>query len=397
MAFLLFAVAILSTAFAYKTKKPYPIALVLVGLGIGLADFGFFPELKHFFTEDQVFVTIVVSIFLPVLIGEAAFKLNFRELQEHKRPILALAGVGTLVTYGVVGLLGYYGLGLPLELALLFGALMSATDPVSVLSIFKSLGVDKRLSVIMEGESLFNDGVAIVLFNLTLGLSAMAGAGVLGVAGMFVKVIAGGIAVGALVGLVLSTLTRFYDDYPLENAFVLTAFYGAYFGAEAFHVSGVIAVVVAGLIVGNYGAQVGMSQKTKDSVAVFLDTVTLIANAMVFILVGLEVTREILVLPWIVGAVLVVLIARAVAVYLVGGVAQVPARWLHLLNWGGLKGSLSIALALTLPVGYAGRQEVLVMTFGVVLFSLVVQGLTVGGLVRKLGVTMEKGEESESA
>ncbi|MCF6092612.1 Na+/H+ antiporter [Microaerobacter geothermalis] len=390
---LLLAIAAGVTAFAKKLNLPYPIALVIVGAIIGLLPIPGLEELKDFFAEDEVFRFAIISIFLPTLLGEATLKLPFSHLRENRGPILTLALVGTLVSFIVAGLLTVQFLSLPLQAAFVFAALMAATDPVSVLSIFKSMGVNHRLSIIMEGESLINDGVAVVLFTIAAyQMSTFIEAGPFGIAmGLFqfFKVVIGGLLIGGLLAYFFSKLTRFFDDYPLEIIFSMLLFYGAFFISEAFHVSGVIAVVIAGLIFGNYGARIGMSPTTKLNIKNFWDVAALVANSLVFLMVGLEIMRISLWDKWmyIIGAILIVLASRSIAVYTsVGFIRHIPRAWKHVFNWGGLKGSLSIALAFSLPSSFPMREEVLVLAFGVVLFSLIVQGLTIKPLVSWLGV-----------
>lgn len=196
-------------------------------------------------------------------------------------------------------------------------------------------------------------------------------------------------------GWIFSQLIRFYDDYPLEIGFSMLLFFGSFFIAEHFHVSGVIAVVVGGLIFGSYGSKVGMSDKTQMNINSFWDVITLIANSFIFLMIGLEIKNIDFSDKWImvIAAILIVLISRSAAVYAsVALLRNFPGKWTMILNWGGLKGSLSIALALSLPETFAGRDSVLVLTFSVVLFSLLVQGLTIKPLVLKLGL----GEKSKS-
>ncbi|OIK11570.1 sodium:proton antiporter [Bacillus sp. MUM 116] len=381
------------TAIAKKLKQPYPIALVLVGALIGISDFSTLSSLKSFITQGEVFHFVIVTLFLPALLGEASLKLPFPLLKNNKLSILALALGATLISYLVVGFSSHFILNLSIQAAFVFAALMSATDPVSVLSIFKSVGVNKKLAIIVEGESLFNDGMSVVLYQISafylltymdLGWEGF-GLGVW----MFIKVIFLGIIVGAALGYGFSILTKFYDDYPLEIIFSIILFYGSYLLAESVHGSGVIASVVAALILGNYGSRIGMSPTTRLNISIFWDVAVLLANSVVFLMVGLEITRIGLSNKWgiIFGAILIVLIARSIAVYLSFILDKdFPWSWKHIINWGGLKGSLSIALVLNLPYSFKERDELLVLTFFVVLFSLVVQGLTVKPLIKFLGV-----------
>ncbi len=265
---MLLAIAAVVTAIAKKFHFAYPIALVIIGTIVGLSPIQSLAELKSFVVEDEVFHFIIITIFLPALLGEATLKLPMKQLIENKKIILSLAIIGTLISYAVVGFLSMQFLSLPIIVAFTFAALMAATDPVSVLSIFKKIGVNERLAAILEGESLANDGVAVVLFQvssislltyLTKGVTGI-GLGVLD----FIGVSIGGIAIGAILGYIFSVLTRFYDDYPVEILFSIVLFYSAFLTAEHFHVSGVIAVVVAGLVLGNYGDRY-MTPKAKYS------------------------------------------------------------------------------------------------------------------------------------
>lgn len=278
-------------------------------------------------------------------------------------------------------------------MAFTFASLMSATDPISVISIFKSLGVPKSVVTIIEGESLFNDGIAVVLFQISsvylLSYMEMGWAGIGSGIWLFLKFSLGGIAVGAILGYLFSQIIRLYDDYPLEIGFSMLLFFGSYFIAEHFHVSGVIAVVVSGLVFGSYGSKVGMSKTTQTNINSFWDVVTLVANSLIFLMIGLEIKNIDFSDKWLIiaGAIAIVLVGRTIAVYAsVSVLRHFSASWKAVLNWGGLKGSLSIALALSLPNSFEGRETILVLTFSVVLFSLLFQGLTIKPLVLRLGI-----------
>lgn len=389
------------TAIAKKVKQPYPIALVIIGTIIGLMNIPILEPLKNFITEGEIFNFVIITLFLPALLGEASLKLPFSHLKDNKEPILALAFVGTLLSFLIVGFSGYYFLDLSLSAAFVFGALMSATDPVSVLSIFKSVGVKKRLAVVIEGESLFNDGLAVVLYKISaFSLVSYLDAGWSGL-GMglwdFIRVISLGIMVGGAMGYGFSKLTKFFDDYPLEIIFSILLFYGSFLIAESIHASGVIAVVVGALIFGNYGARIGMSPTTKLNINNFWEVTALLANSLVFLMVGLEITRIDINDKWwlIISAIVIVLLARSAAVYVsMLAINSFSMKWKHILNWGGLKGSLSIALVLSLPRDFQGREDLLILAFSVVLFSLVVQGLSIKPLISFLGIN--KKEESHS-
>ncbi|MBN9654297.1 sodium:proton antiporter [Halobacillus sp. GSS1] len=390
---LLLAISVTVIAIAKLLKEPDSIALVLVGLVLGLTQLPFIEEAESYITQSEVFQATVISLFLPILLGDATLKLPFHHLFSQKKTVMGLAFLGTFISSLTIGAGAYFLLDLPLAVAFTFAALMSATDPISVLSIFKSLGVKQKMSTIMEGESLFNDGIAVVLFKIAsiylLTYIEMGWAGLGSGVFMFLKFAVGGAFIGLILGYVFSQVIRVYDDYPLEVAFSALLFFGSYFIAEHFHTSGVIAVVVGGFVFGDYGAKIGMSEETKTNLNTFWDSVTLLANALIFLMVGLEIRNIDLAGNWgyIVGAIAIVLVGRTIAVYIgTGWVKGLSSKERILINWGGLRGSLSIALALSLPMEFDGREQVLLLTFSVVLFSLIVQGLTLKPVIKKLGL-----------
>ncbi|MDN4523323.1 cation:proton antiporter [Fictibacillus fluitans] len=387
----LLGISITVIGIAKFAGKPYPIALVLTGLILGLADIRFLDETKTFITQSHIFQAIIISLFLPILLGDAAIKLPYKDLKEERKPVALLAMGGTFLTFLVVGFASYWLLDMPVVAAFTFGALMSATDPISVISIFKSLGVSKRMVTIIEGESLFNDGVAVVFFQISsLYLLSFIDSGWIGLGQgiiMFLKFSIGGLLLGIILGYLFSQIIRLYDDYPLEIAFSTMLFFGSYFIAEHLHISGVIAVVVGGIIFGNYGARIGMSEITKTNINSFWDSITLIANSLIFLMIGLEIKNIDLTDMWkpIIVSIIIVIVSRTLAVYAtLGFIKNIDQKAKLLLNWGGLRGSLSIALALSLPSSFPGKEEILALTFGVVLFSLLIQGLSIESLIKKL-------------
>lgn len=391
----LLAIAIAVVGIARKINQPDTIALVLVGLLLGTITlpFPFIDQAEEFITQSEVFQVIIISLFLPILLGDATLKLPFHHLYKRRGTIIGLALGGTFLSFVLIGFSTHLLIGLPLAVAFTFAALMSATDPISVLSIFKTAGVSEKISTIMEGESLFNDGIAIVLFQISsVYLLTYIEMGWLGLGSgiwLFLRFAIGGIVVGIILGFLFSQVIRFYDDYPFEIAISALMFFGSYFIAEHLHVSGVIAVVAGGFVFNDYGGKIGMSETTKRNINSFWDVITLIANSLIFLIVGLEIRNIDFSGQWsiIFLAIFIVIAARVIALFF----STMPAKSLNrkeriLLNWGGLKGSLSIALALSLPANFEGRETILLLTFAVVLFSLLIQGLTIKPLIKKLGL-----------
>lgn len=369
---------------------PYTLALVIVGLAISP---------MHFLPPVHISPDLILLIFLPALLFEAAWSLKLKALKANLVPILLLAIVGVSFSVGIIGSIIHYGIGLSWSSALLFGAIISATDPVSVLALFKKLGAPLRLSVIIEGESLLNDGTAVVIFRILIGIvigttTVKSGGGlVLNSLQVFVVVVLGGLIVGGLVGFFVSKVTSYFDDHLLEITLTTIAAYGSFLLAETLHVSPVIAVLTTGVIIGNYGWNVGMSAQTQIAVDSFWEYAAFVVNSLVFLLIGLEIPLSLLRenLMNIAWALLAMIVARILVIY--GLVAlsnlfteRVSIRWQHVLFWGGLRGSLSIALVLSLPLVLSDRTQLVAMTFGIVIFSLLVQGLTISPLLRLLKI-----------
>jgi len=367
-----------------RLHVPYLVALVVVGLLLtsqSTVNFDLTPEL-------------ILALFVPPLVFEAAFHLNFNELRRSLSAILVLAVPGVLLTTLIVGGMLKLGTSLSLPVALVFGALISATDPVAVVALFRVLGVPKRLAVLVEGESLLNDGTALVLFNLMLAVVLTGQFGLVNSLIDFVRVSVGGIVLGLGLGWAVSRLIARIDDYLIEITLTTVLAYGVYLLAEQFQVSGVLAVVAAGLICGNMSVQ-GMSPTTRIVLFSFWEYVTFLVNSLVFLLIGLQVDFSALLSAWqpILWAVGAVLLARVVVVYglswLTGRLIEpISLRWQHVLTWGGLRGALSLALALSLPAAFGPDRFLLrTMAFGVALFTLLVQATTMNSLIRRLGIT----------
>lgn len=396
---LLLAVASLVAVGAKRLRIPYTIALVLAG--VILAALRLIPVVE---LEPH----LILTLFLPALLFEAAFHLEFEELRQNLRTVVTLAVPGVLLSTGIVGALvvgGTYLMGQPISwpVALLFGALISATDPISVVALFREVGAPKRLSVILEGESLFNDGTAIVLYRILAGIVLAGTFDPLISVRQFLIVALGGGALGLVTGYLFSRLISRIDDHLVEITLTVVMIYGVYLLAEALRESGVIAVVVAGLVMGNYGARRGMSPTTRITLVSFWEYVAFVVNSVIFLIIGMqaEFLGSVIANPLLIAiAIGAVLVARAVVVYplsflIARLVEATPSSWGHVLYWGGLRGSVSLALALGLSQAIPERPLLVSMAFGYVFFSLVVQGLTMSPLLRRLGLVLSPREREE--
>lgn len=387
---------------ALRLRIPYTVALVIAGLIVGSVHIRALKDLYRGQAANWLAPNVILMLFLPALLFEGSARISIRRLRRNIAPILILANLGVLIATVFTGFALHWAMGLPLMVTLLFGAIISATDPVSVLAIFRELSVDKRLALLVEGESLMNDGTAFALFQVLLAgvLTGQLHAGAASTE-FFVSVF-GGAGIGLALGYLMSFITMQIDDPQIEITLTTILAYGSYVLADHFHLSGVLATVVAGITVGNVGAQLGMSTRTQIALWAFWDYFAFAINSIVFLLIGIEVRVGELLRRWpaILLAIGTVLAGRAVAVYGLAPLSNtmgrtIPARWRHALVWGGLHGALSLALALSLPHDFPYRDDILAFTVGVVAFSIVVQGLTMKPLLALLGIAATP--ESEHA
>lgn len=375
------AVAIVSRRF----QVPYGTSLVVAGLAMGA---------YRVLPQVELQSELVMGIFLPILLFEASINTDAHHLRQDVLPVGLLATAGFLIMAGVSGAAIHSLLGMPWPVALLLGVMLSITDTVAVLAVFKGLKVPTRLATLMEGESLFNDGTALVLFKVVLAVVLTSQFNLLGTALDVVVVSLGGAVVGIVSGLVASWVMRETTDHMADISISVLLAIGSYYLAESIHVSGVIAVVLAGLVIGNYGWQRSLEPSSQIAMRSFWEYVTFGVNSVVFLLVGLNIRPEAL---WQQGgaiaiAIFAVILGRIVAIYLgfpalkAIGARPVPLAWQHVMVWGNMKGSLTMVLALSLPAHTPYRELILTISFGVVLVSLVVQGLTLGPLIRALRI-----------
>jgi CPA1 family monovalent cation:H+ antiporter len=379
---------------AHRLRVPYTVALVVAGVVLGQ---------MHALEPPHLTKELLFAVFLPGLIFESAFHLQTSALLRNRLTIFSLAIPGVLAALALTAVvmvptarLLHLEEAFTWQHALVFGALIAATDPIAVVALFRNLGAPSRLVTLIEGESLLNDGTSIVFFGLVLGVVSGVAVTAGGVALELIQVVGIGVLVGSVIGFTLSKVTQQVNDPMIEITLTTIAAYGSFIIAERFHGSGVIATVAAGMLVGNYGAKTGMSPATRVAVDSFWEYIAFALNSIVFLLIGFEVKLGALAESWqlILAAFVVVLGGRAAVVYLVTGLLsrtdeRVPASWRAVLTWGGLRGGLSMVLALSLPESFPHRDLLVVTTFGVVLLSILVQGLTMAPLLRRLGMVHE--------
>ena len=384
-------------------KLPASIGVTFVALILSLALLLFAgPDVANWasnFLNQLNFDTLVLDGMLSFLLFAGALTVNLDDLNKQKVPVLILATVGVLSSTFIVGgltflLLNDLGLELPFLYCLLFGALISPTDPIAVLSILKKVGVPKDIETLITGESLFNDGVGVVVFSVILGLIGTGHGGHGGdvnVLVLFAQEAIGGIIFGMVIGLIAYYMLKSVDNYTVEILITLALVTGGYALALTLHTSGPLAMVVAGLFIGNRGRLFAMSAKTRDHLDDFWELIEEILNAVLFVLIGLEMLVVKFNLLSIEAALLIIplaLLGRFISVGAPIAIMRMQRRYflpytVRMMVWGGLRGGISIALALSLEPS-PERDIILTMTYGVVVFALLGQGLTVGRVAKRV-------------
>lgn len=384
----LLVAAILVAIAARRLHLPYTIGLVVAGMTLALSRVNLGIALTH---------DIVFDILLPPLLFEAALNLHWTELRRDALPILLLSVFGVIISAAIIFLGMRELLGWPAMAALMFGILIAATDPVAVISLFKNLRINGRIRLLVESESLFNDGVAAVLFALALKWPHDMPLSASSAWPLLLSISIGGILIGCAVGIGALLLAGRTGDHLVETAVTVAASYGAFLIAENLKFSGVLASVCAGLIIGSLGIHAGgqrfgLSRQGRTFVLEFWEFMAFIANSVVFLLIGVSASHvdfaELGFLP-LAAAIVLVLLSRAATVYPISALLHfsrwsIPGREQHVIWWAGLRGALALALALALPLQFPDRGMIVIATFGVVTFSLAIQGLTMPVLLRWL-------------
>ncbi|MDR3698595.1 MAG: sodium:proton antiporter [Candidatus Sulfopaludibacter sp.] len=366
-----------------RLRLPYSVGLVAAGILLALLPFAPRVEL----TKDLIF-----SVLLPPLLFEAAFYIHWDDLRRDFFLIVVLATLGVVLSacvtsIGMRYLAGWQWLG-----AVVFGVLIAATDPVSVIATFKEARVRGRMLLLIESESLFNDGTAAVAFGVVVAIAAGQQPTALAVAALLARTIGGGVLCGAGMALCALLLTGRTEDRLVEITFTTVAAYGSFLLAERFGMSGVLATIAAGLVMGNFKRFGTISEQGKVAVQAFWEYAAFVANSLVFLLIGMHEAHQNFLAIWLpaLTAILLVTLGRAVAIYpccllFTHSAQKVPVARQHVLFWGGLRGALALALALGLPPTVPQREEIITVTFAVVAFSVFVQGLTVQPFLRRMG------------
>jgi CPA1 family monovalent cation:H+ antiporter len=367
---------------ARRLRIPYTVGLVAAGFLLAV----FKLPLGIAFSKELLF-----DVLLPPLIFEAALYIRWNKLRRDLGVICTLATLGVVLSAGITTLAMHYIVGWAIEPSLLFGVLIAATDPVSVIATFKEAKVRGRLRLLVEAESLFNDGTAAVAFAVALAFASSGGIGLGSSLGVAAFSIAGGIVSGSLIAGAAYLIIGRTNDHLVELSMTSVAAFGSFWFAEHFGMSGILATTAAGLLVGNLRNFGSITDRGEESIRSFWDFAAFIANTVIFLLLGMAAAYQDFVdALWpIAAAIVAVLIGRAVAVYPCSALFRWSAKKVsldhqHVMFWGGLRGALALALALGIPESLPYRQSILTVTFGVVAFSVIVQGTSIPWLIRYL-------------
>lgn len=379
---ILLLIAALVAMIARRVRIPYTVGLVLTGTALAL--FSFTPQIS--LTKDLLF-----TVLLPPLIFEATLFIRWKELTHNLPVILAFAIVGVILSAALTMLGMKFIADWTWKSSALFGILIAATDPVSVIATFKEAGVHGRLRLLVEAESLFNDATAAIGFSVALAIANGQSVNTINIIGATAWTTLGGLFIGAAIAGIILLITHNTSDHLIELALSTVAAYGSFLIAEQFHASGVLSTLTAGILIGNFGLPVSYSDKGRASLVNFWEFAAFISNSLIFLLIGIREATENYAGAWwaVLTAILVVTLGRAVAIYPLSALfnkskLKIEMNHQHVLFWGGLRGALALALALGLPPEIPRREQIVTAAFGVVAFSIFVQGLTVTPLLHHL-------------
>jgi monovalent cation:H+ antiporter, CPA1 family len=375
---------------------PFPIILVILGIFLSSLNI-------KILNTIELTPELVLYIFLPILLFESAFNFDFRVFKRIITPAFLFATVGLLIASNIVAFGLYFVIGIDYISAFLFGTIISSTDPVAILTLLKKLGVPIKLNLLIDAESFFNDATSLVIFKIislilfsqssNLSTESIISTSIIN----FVYITFGGILLGLLIGVIFSKFIGFINNAKFVEigTTLIVAFLSFAIGEEIFEVSGVLAVLISGLVIGNYGRS-KFSPNDFETLVNIWDFLVFLTTVLVFILIGFKISIESIVnnIPTVAFIILIILIARSFAIYIVGEIYNIftsknnylSLSWLHILNWGGLRGVLPLALILALPDNYVFKDLFLTMGYGVVLFTLVINGISTKFLVQKLNL-----------
>jgi CPA1 family monovalent cation:H+ antiporter len=368
---LVIVLSFVSAILSEKLRISYTTIMIAIGLVL--------PFLKILGGLSAIVLdrTIILGLVVPPLIFEAAMRTKYQIFRTVRKTVLALAIFGVIISAVLSGLVLNIALGLPLAIALTFGVIVSPTDPVSVVNVLKRSEAPERLTTILESEAYFNDATAVILYTIAISITFNPLQSITEFGYTFV----GGIMVGLIVSGIAELLYRLVTEPLAETYFTVAVMFGSYTLAGILGVSGLVAVAIAGLYMGNRTMRVAMSEETRVTMTKFWEVITFMVTSFAFLLLGLKADVSLLVTftPFVIAAFVAILLGRVLSVYPIIGLAslmgeKIPSPWIKILAGGGLRGVISVALALSLPEGFPFRETIVAMTFGVALISLIVQG-----------------------
>jgi CPA1 family monovalent cation:H+ antiporter len=380
VALLVIVLSFLAAVLSQKLKISYTTILVIIGLALS------FLRIASGLSEIPLDRSVILGLVVPPLIFEAAVRTRYEVFKTVRKTVLSLAIFGVIISAMLSGLVLNIALGLPLAVALTFGVIVSPTDPVSVVNVLKRSRAPSRLITLLETEAYFNDATAVILYPIAVSLSFSPIQSV----ALFTYTFGGGILIGLIVSGIAELLHRLITEPLAETSFTIAVMFGSYAFAESLGVSGLVAVAIVGLYMGNRTMRVAMSEETRVTMTKFWEVVTFLVTSFAFLLLGLKADISLLAefAPFILAAFVAIVVGRVLSVYPIVTLAgfsgeRFPNAWRKILAGGGLRGVISVALALSLPQQFPFRETIIAMTFGVALLSLTLQGELLQSYLKK--------------